>query len=150
MDTLTFIIMKVNSYCQLNFRHMKCLKSFCHAFHSRGWDLGYLMSNELTCQSRRHKRHGFDPWVGNIPWRRARQPTPVFLAWRIPMVRGAWWAAQSLKWLKRLSAHTCTGRVHAWLHHEVISLCFRNKFCGECAITGAFNFQSLNTLLVIF
>ena len=23
-------------------------------------------------------RHGFDPWVGKIPWRRARQLTPVF------------------------------------------------------------------------
>ena len=22
---------------------------------------------------------GFDPWVGKIPWRRALQPTPVFL-----------------------------------------------------------------------
>ena len=22
---------------------------------------------------------GFDPWVGKIPWRRERQPTPVFL-----------------------------------------------------------------------
>ena len=22
---------------------------------------------------------GFDPWVGKIPWRRAGQPTPVFL-----------------------------------------------------------------------
>ena len=34
---------------------------------------------EPTCQCRRHKRLGFDPWVGKIPWRRARQPTPVFL-----------------------------------------------------------------------
>ena len=34
---------------------------------------------EFVCQCRRHKRHGFDPWVGKIPWRRARQPTPVFL-----------------------------------------------------------------------
>ena len=25
------------------------------------------------------KRHGFDPWVGKIPWKRAWQPTPVFL-----------------------------------------------------------------------
>ena len=25
------------------------------------------------------KRCGFDPWVGKIPWRRKRQPTPVFL-----------------------------------------------------------------------
>ena len=22
-------------------------------------------------------RHGFDPWVGKIPWRRAQQPTPT-------------------------------------------------------------------------
>ena len=25
------------------------------------------------------ERAEFDPWVGKIPWRRARQPTPVFL-----------------------------------------------------------------------
>ena len=25
------------------------------------------------------KRRGFDPWVGKIPWRRACQPTPLFL-----------------------------------------------------------------------
>ena len=25
------------------------------------------------------KRTGFHPWVGKIPWRRAWQPTPVFL-----------------------------------------------------------------------
>ena len=24
------------------------------------------------------RRPGFDPWVGNIPWRRERLPTPVF------------------------------------------------------------------------
>ena len=34
---------------------------------------------EPTCQCRRHKRHGFDPWVEEIPWSRARQLTPVFL-----------------------------------------------------------------------
>ena len=28
---------------------------------------------------RRHKKFGFDPWVGKIPWRKACQPTPVFL-----------------------------------------------------------------------
>ena len=36
-------------------------------------------SNEPTCHCRRSKRHGFDPWVRKIPWRRAWQPTPVFL-----------------------------------------------------------------------
>ena len=34
---------------------------------------------EPACQCRRHKRHRFDSWVGKIPWRRALQPTPVFL-----------------------------------------------------------------------
>ena len=28
-------------------------------------------------------RRGFDPWVGKIPWRRARTHSSV-LAWRIP------------------------------------------------------------------
>ena len=26
----------------------------------------------------RYRRPGFDPWVGEIPWRRERLPTPVF------------------------------------------------------------------------
>ena len=26
------------------------------------------------------RRHRFDPWVRKIPWRRKRQPTPVFLS----------------------------------------------------------------------
>ena len=26
-----------------------------------------------------HARRSFDPWVRKIPWRRAWQPTPVFL-----------------------------------------------------------------------
>ena len=30
-------------------------------------------------QCRRQRRHGFSPWVGKIPWRRAWQPTPGFL-----------------------------------------------------------------------
>ena len=40
---------------------------------------GSTSGKELACQWRRHKRLGFDPWVGKIPWRRAWQPTPVFL-----------------------------------------------------------------------
>ena len=30
------------------------------------------------------ERPGFDPWVGQIPWRRAWQPTPVFLPGESP------------------------------------------------------------------
>ena len=32
---------------------------------------------------------GFDPWVGKIPWRRAWQPTPIFLPGN-SMDRGPW------------------------------------------------------------
>ena len=32
-----------------------------------------LVKNHLQC-----RRRGFDPWVGKIPWRRERLPTPVF------------------------------------------------------------------------
>ena len=32
-----------------------------------------------ACQCRTWKRHGFNPWIGKIPWRRAWQHTPVFL-----------------------------------------------------------------------
>ena len=41
--------------------------------------LGFPGGKEPTCQCRRHKRHGFKPWIGKMPWRRAWQPTPVFL-----------------------------------------------------------------------
>ena len=40
---------------------------------------GGATGKEPACQCRRHKRHGFDPWVGKIPWWRQLQPTPVFL-----------------------------------------------------------------------
>ena len=40
---------------------------------------GGANGKESICQCRRRKRHGFDPWVGKIPWSKKWQPTPVFL-----------------------------------------------------------------------
>jgi len=40
---------------------------------------GGCSGEEPTCQCRGHKRCRFDPRVREIPWRRAWQPTPVFL-----------------------------------------------------------------------
>ena len=40
---------------------------------------GGISGKKSTCQRRRHKKCGFDPWVRKIPWRRKGQPTPVFL-----------------------------------------------------------------------
>ena len=41
--------------------------------------LRWLSGKEPSCQCRRVKRHGFNPWVRKIPWRRKWSPTPVFL-----------------------------------------------------------------------
>ena len=67
------------------------------------WDKGDVLPNwcsgkESACQSRRHKRCGFDPCVEKIPRRRKWQTTPVF------MDRGACQATdcgvtKSQKWL---------------------------------------------------
>ena len=45
-----------------------------------GWGFpGGASGKEPACQCRRCKRNRFNPWVGKAPWRRAWQPTPVFL-----------------------------------------------------------------------
>ena len=71
------------------------------------WKKRYGTSGkEFSCQCRRLKRHRFDPWVGQFPWRRKWQPIPVFLL-EYPMDREAWWATvhritksqTQLKWL---------------------------------------------------
>ena len=49
---------------------------------------------EPACQLSRRERCRFDPWVGKVPWRRAWQPTPVFLP-ENPTDRGACWATKS-------------------------------------------------------
>ena len=41
--------------------------------------MALAVKNPPVCQYRRYKRHGFNPQVKKIPWRRAWQPTPVFL-----------------------------------------------------------------------
>ena len=38
-----------------------------------------MVKNPLASAQDIRERCGFDPWVGKIPWRRAWQPTPVFL-----------------------------------------------------------------------
>ena len=40
---------------------------------------GGASSKESACQYRRCLRQVFDPWVRNIPWRRAWQSTPIFV-----------------------------------------------------------------------
>jgi len=44
---------------------------------------GGASGKESTCQSRRHKRDGFDLWVGKIPGV-GNAPNSSILVWKIP------------------------------------------------------------------
>ena len=66
--------------------------------------------NCLQCRGRR--RHGFDPWVRKLPWRRAWQSTPVLLPGETHGQRILGAMVQRVeKRGKWLSTHTHT---HAW------------------------------------
>ena len=56
-----------------------CKSVLCFLSPSVLASTGGSSGKEPACQCRRRKRCGFDPWVGTIPWRRARQPSAVFL-----------------------------------------------------------------------
>ena len=78
-------------------RRLPFIKIFC--FYTNG-----TSDEEPACQC---KRHGFDPWVGKIPWRGHGHPLQ-YSCLENPMDRGAWWAtvhrvAKSQTWLKWLS-----------------------------------------------
>ena len=110
---------------------------------------GGSVGKESTFQCRRWR---FSPWVGKIPWRRAWQPTPVFLP-ENPMDGGAWWAtvhgvhtvylqhyercdsylffaiqANSQTWLKRLSTHTLSSCI--WIFGYT-GISAPNLLCGS-------------------
>ena len=58
-----------------------CVENKWWGLHRQGFPSGWAV-NCLRC--RRCRRHGFDPWVGKTAWRRAWQPTPVFLPGESP------------------------------------------------------------------
>ena len=66
---------------------------------------GDSSDKEPTCQCRRLKRCRFNPWVGEILWRRAWQPTSVFLLGEFHGQRSleVCRVAKSQTWLKQPS-----------------------------------------------
>ena len=74
---------------------------------------GGASGKEAACQCRRHKRHGFNPWVRKIPWRRAWQPTPVFLPGEShgqrSLVGYSAWGRKKSDMKKQLSTHARRG-----------------------------------------
>ena len=82
---------------------------------------GGASGKEPACQCKRCKWHGFESLVGQILWRRAWQPTPVFLP-GISHIRGDWLQPleqQELDTTQRASHH------HVHLNDASEPLCSR-------------------------
>ena len=82
-----------------------------------GFPGGVLLQNLPASASDLRDSRGFDLWVGKIPWRRAWQPTLVFLPGESH--RGAWWAtvhgvAKSQDTTERLNTRTRRAWKAAW------------------------------------
>ena len=65
---------------------------------------GGSSGKKSVSQCRRHKRRGFDPWVGKIPWRRKWQLPPVSLPGKSHRQRSHG-ATKSQRWPKWLSIY---------------------------------------------
>ena len=73
---------------------------------------GGASNKESTCQCRRHKKCGFNLWVGKILWRRKWPATPVFLLGKShgqrSLVCYSPWSRKDLDMTKQLSTHILT------------------------------------------
>ena len=92
-------------YCSTSLYNNTLSSSVCYASQMAQWWGIYfpMQETEETCV----------PSLGwEDPWRRAWQPNPSILAWRIPWTEEPGWlwsiVSQSQTWLKRLSMHVHT------------------------------------------
>ena len=69
---MAFLILQIADGRPCNFSASITWADSYNKFHVYRW----LSSKESVCQC---WRHGFDPWVKKVPWRRKWHPTPVFL-----------------------------------------------------------------------
>ena len=87
----------------------------------KGYPLQYTWASLVAQLVKIHlqcRRPGFNPWVGKIPWRRAWQPTPVFLPGE-SHGQGTWQA----------TVHGVTkSQTRLRLRHTYMYLVFSNSF----------------------
>ena len=73
------------------------------------WVPRWLSRWRIHLPCRRHRRCGFDPWVGKMPWKRKWQFTPVLLP-------------EKAHGQRSLSGYSPTGRRHDWANKRRTSL----------------------------
>ena len=82
-------------------------------------------AKEPTCQCRRCRKGGFDPYIKKIPWRKKWQPTPVFLPEKLHGQRSlagylAHGFTKSRTWLSDW----------AWLSVSILLYFLKKKLCS--------------------
>ena len=84
---------------------------------------GGSVGKEATCQCRSCRRHGFNPWVRKIPWRREWLPTPIFQGQRSLVGYSPWGCKES-----NMTEQLTLSLAHLWRQERMSpSLCFH---CG--------------------
>ena len=97
-----------------------CFKIKCNNRLSR------LLSGKVSaCQCSRHKRLGFSPWIGKMPWRRKWHPDPVFLPGKFhrqkPLAACSSWGLTGSATTEQLSTHTLLLIIKPWFKNFKVS-----------------------------
>ena len=87
---------------------------------------GWVSGKESACQCRRRRRHGFDPWVGKIPWRRKWQAASVFLPGKSHGRRSL---AGSSPWGRKRAEHDLATK---WAREDFFSCSFSSSHAHFC------------------
>ena len=111
---------------------------------------GGASGKEPTCQCRRCKRHGFDPWVEKIPWRKKWQLTLVFLPGEShgqrSLVGYSPWGYKELD-TTEATRHACISQT--WLSSELLSLYHTHLLNEKVKTEGQATAQQQWTLWMI-
>ena len=91
------------------------------------WERVRLLRQETQGFDDMGLKHGFDPWVGKISWRRKWQPTPVFLPGESHGQRSL--ESSSPQGLKRVRHDGATEHVHMHIPFIVTDMEFVGFFC---------------------
>ena len=115
-QVLSLLICKANFGCSLCLEGREGKKGFP----------GGTSGKEPSCQCQRHKRHGLDPWVGKISWRREWQPLE-YSHLKNSMDRGAWQATVHgvTKELDRTEQLSTTHYLHSSQSRKLIFASYR-------------------------
>ena len=112
--------------------------------------LKWLSGKQSDCRCRSHRRHGFHPWAGKIPWRRKWQPTPVFLPGEShgqrSLVGGSPWGHKESDTSERLNTLSSPGgQQDTWEQDSLFSYlcCLHNS--AQCLPKRVGFYQQLKT-----